>query len=50
MVRKYKNRGEMRAAFRFALEAREAFEKLVKGEIDVAEFESRGYKLMQTDL
>ena len=49
MVRKYKNKEEMLAAFKFALEAREAFEKLVKGEIDVSEFESRGYKLMQTE-
>ena len=49
MVRKYKNKEEMLAAFKFALEAREAFEKLVKGEIDVSEFESRGYKLMPTN-
>ena len=47
MVRKYKNKEEMIAAFKHALEARDAFEDLVKGKIDKSEFESRGYKLMQ---
>ncbi|MCH5309186.1 MAG: hypothetical protein J1E58_04925 [Prevotella sp.] len=47
MVRKYKNKEEMIAAFKHALGARDAFEDLVKGKIDKSEFESRGYKLMQ---
>ncbi|MCH5174404.1 MAG: hypothetical protein J1F40_00775 [Prevotellaceae bacterium] len=47
MVRKYKNKEEMIAAFKHALEARNAFESLVKGKINKAEFENRGYKLMQ---
>lgn len=46
MVRKYDSREEMVKAFKHALGAREAFEDLVKGRIDRAEFESRGYKLM----
>ena len=46
MVRKYKNKEEMIAAFKHALGARDAFESLVKGKIDKKEFESRGYKLM----
>ena len=47
MVRKYKNKEEMIAAFKHALGARDDFEDLVKGKIDKSEFESRGYKLMQ---
>lgn len=46
MVRKYKNREELIAAFKHALGARDAFEDLAKGRINKAEFEHRGYKLM----
>ena len=47
MIRKYKNKEEMIAAFKHALGARDAFEDLVQGKIDRMEFENRGYKLMQ---
>lgn len=47
MIRKYKNKEEMIAAFKHALGARDAFEDLVQGKIDRVEFENRGYKLMQ---
>ena len=47
MIRKYKNKEEMIAAFKQALGARDAFEDLVQGKIDRMEFENRGYKLMQ---
>ena len=48
MVRKYKDKEEMIAAFKHALGARDAFEDLVKGKIDKAEFEQRGYRMMPT--
>ena len=46
MVRKYKNKEEMIAAFKHALGARDAFEDLVKGKINKSDFEHRGYKLV----
>ena len=47
MIRQHRSKEELMEAFQHALGAREAFEDLVRGKIDKAEFEGRGYKMMQ---
>ena len=46
-ARKYKTKEELIAAFKHAVEAKDAFESLVKGKMSKADFEKQGYKLAE---